>query len=30
MLSIRQNVTRGLSILKEVKPVLKMGSFIDI
>ena len=30
MLSIRQKVTRGLSILKKVKPVLKMGSLIDI
>ena len=30
MLSIRQKVTCGLSILKKVKPVLKMGSLIDI
>ena len=30
MLSIRQKVSRGLSILKKVKPVLKMGSLIDI
>ena len=30
MLSIRQKVTCGLSILKMVKPVLKMGSLIDI
>ena len=30
MLSIRQKATRGLSILKKVKPVIKMGSLIDI
>ena len=29
MISIRQKVTRGLSILKKVKPELKMGSLIE-
>jgi len=30
ILSIRQKVTRNLSILKKVKPVLKVENLIDI